>query len=347
MQRALGWGLVTGALMLCCPAAAQGQDDPAVRDAQARFEEGLQRVKTGDYEGARVSFAQAYAALKRPAILWNLALAEEKTGRLLEALSHFKRVVRDTSATASDRDEAQRHATALTSRTGHVDVQGPPGTTFHVDGDSAENVTPLAEPLDVMPGHHTIDLRVGGAPRSMAFDAPAGQVVRVSLASGEQAPATPPASVTPSPASTPAETAPPNLPPPIPEGTGQVSPARIATVTTLGGLAVVSAGVAVFLALKSQDDDTSAVGLRKKLGGSGKCVGTLGSTDDCMKLNLAVYSQNAEALWSYVLYAATGVLAAGTIVTWFAWPKSKQTPAAWIMPVVAPGAYGVGAGVRF
>jgi hypothetical protein len=130
MQRALGWGLMVGAVAISRPAAAQGPDDPAVRDAQARFEEGLERVKAGDYEGARVSFAQAYAALKRPAILWNLALAEEKTGHLVEALSHFKRVERDKSATASDRDEAQRHAAALTGRTGHVDVQAPPGATF-------------------------------------------------------------------------------------------------------------------------------------------------------------------------------------------------------------------------
>jgi hypothetical protein len=354
MQRALGWGLVMGALTLCAPAAAQGPDDPAVRDAQARFEEGLQRVKAGDYEAARVSFAQAYAALRRPAILWNLALAEEKTGHVVEALSHFKRVARDTSATPSDRDEAQRHATALTTRTGHVDVQAPPGTTFHVDGDTAENVTPLLEPVDVTPGHHTIDLRLAGASRSMAVDAPAGQVVRVTLSAGELAAPTPPAS-TPPPSPPPvAETPPPpNLPPPIVEGGKSVSPARVVTVTVLGGLAVVSAGVGVYLALLSQDENNTAGGYRQQLDhdngfvGKGHCAGDRGSSDTCMKLNRAVYTQNAEALGSNIAYVSAGVLAAGAIVGWFVWPKSKRTEAAWVMPLVAPGTYGIGAGLRF
>jgi hypothetical protein len=352
MQRALGWGLMVGAVAISRPAAAQGPDDPAVRDAQARFEEGLERVKAGDYEGARVSFAQAYAALKRPAILWNLALAEEKTGHLVEALSHFKRVERDKSATASDRDEAQRHAAALTGRTGHVDVQAPPGATFHVDGDATENVTPLAEPVDVTPGHHMVDVHLGAALRSLAFDAPAGQVVRVTLSSSDLAvvAGAPPVAPTSAPSAVPAGAegpAPPALESP-PVGSPQVSTARVVTVTALGGLAVVSAGLGVFLALKSQDDDKTAGGYRMRLGpGHSYCVGTAGSSVDCSGLNHAVHSQDVEALWSNVLYVTAGVLAAGAVVTWFVWPKSKHTEGAWIAPIVGPGTYGLSLGAHF
>ena len=51
----------------------------AEREAQARFEEGLARVKANNFEGARMSFTQAYAVLRKPAILWNLALSEDSS----------------------------------------------------------------------------------------------------------------------------------------------------------------------------------------------------------------------------------------------------------------------------
>lgn len=362
MQRALGWGLVVGALVFSRPASAQGQDDPAVRDAQARFEEGLDRVKTGDFEGARISFAQAYAALKRPAILWNLALAEEKTGHLVEALSHFKRVVRDKSAATGDRDEAQRHAVALTGRIGHIDVQAPPGSTVHLDGDAAEVVVPLLEPLDVTPGRHAVDVRLGSASRTIAIDAPAGQVVRVTLSSADLAQgggAASPSTVTPTStvgtnpsqerAAEGAES------PPAHEGSAPIPPARIITVTVLGGAALIATGLGVFLALESQDHDGSSRGYRNLLGQNGKnnvsaCSGAVAvaaSMGKCSALNSSVGDQDLEALWSKVLYVTAGALAAGAIVTWFVWPKSKRSEGAWVAPILAPGTYGIGAGGHF
>jgi len=99
-------------------APARAADDRAARDAQARFEEGLGRVKSGDFEAARLSFAQAYAVLHKPDILWNLALSEEKSGHAVEALAHFKELAKQTPADA-DRAKAQRHVDTLMGQTGH------------------------------------------------------------------------------------------------------------------------------------------------------------------------------------------------------------------------------------
>src|ERR1700730_14420850 len=94
MRRALRCAMLAGALAVAVPSVARADDPAAEREAQARFEEGIARVKTGNFEGARISFLQAHAVLHKPYILWNLALAEEKTGNVLDALGHFKQFVR-------------------------------------------------------------------------------------------------------------------------------------------------------------------------------------------------------------------------------------------------------------
>src|SRR5579872_3304335 len=114
MRRGLGWGLLLGALVGASAGPALA-DDKATREAQARFEEGIRRVKAGDYEAARMSFVQAYSVLKRPEILWNLALSEQKSGHLVDAIGHFKLVQRGAKG-PDDRAAAAKHVTELTTQ---------------------------------------------------------------------------------------------------------------------------------------------------------------------------------------------------------------------------------------
>src|ERR1700730_7424152 len=98
MRRALRCAMLAGALAVAVPSVARADDPAAEREAQARFEEGIARVRAGSFEGARISFLQAHAVLHKPYILWNLALAEEKTGNVLDALGHFQPFVRITQS---------------------------------------------------------------------------------------------------------------------------------------------------------------------------------------------------------------------------------------------------------
>ena len=61
-RRAFRWAAAAAVLMAVAPSVA-GADDKALREAQARFEEGLKRVKAGDFDGARMSFV----SVRRPA----------------------------------------------------------------------------------------------------------------------------------------------------------------------------------------------------------------------------------------------------------------------------------------
>ena len=127
MGRRARWGMVTAALLLAASSSARADDDRANREAEARFKEGLARVKSKDFEAARLSFEQAYAVLHRPLILWNLALSEEKTSHPLEALGHFRQVAREAPSDA-DRASAQKHVEALLGELARIDVQAPAGT---------------------------------------------------------------------------------------------------------------------------------------------------------------------------------------------------------------------------
>jgi hypothetical protein len=353
MRRAIRWALLTSAIVavLGAPVGAQAAPatgDPAAVEAQSRFDEGLARVKAGDFAGARVSFEQAYAVLRRPRILWNLALAEEKTGHLVEALIHFKQVARDPGTGETDRANGQLHIESLSHQTGHVDVQAPPGVSLSVDGGPPTAMTPLAEPLDVSPGHHVIEATLPQGTKSLSVDASAGQIAHVSfVSSGDEPPGVPPPSVTvppPGPVI--------NEPPPAGapgEGT-QTAPgngARIATTATMGGLAVASIAVGVYFGVQSRNDANAAAKDRNAVNDSSACASVMSSA--CSALNDAVQGQNRDATASAAFYIAGGVLAVGAVATWFLWPRSanRSMAALWIAPSIAPGLAAVGAGGAF
>src|SRR5882672_9324978 len=142
------WGMLTAALVLAASSPAAADDEKANREAEARFKEGLARVKTKDYEAARLSFEQAYAVLHRPLILWNLALSEEKTNHPLDALAHFRQVAREAPGDA-DRASAQKHVDTLLTQLSRIDVQAPPGASLALDGGDLAGTAPLGDPLDV------------------------------------------------------------------------------------------------------------------------------------------------------------------------------------------------------
>src|SRR6202041_2594651 len=106
---------VLAALALAVPARA---DDTARRDAEARFEEGLGRGRAHDLAAALQFFRQAAALMRKPEIVWNLALVEEKTNHPVDALSHFKEYLRLAPAADPDRPRAQKHIDALNAASG-------------------------------------------------------------------------------------------------------------------------------------------------------------------------------------------------------------------------------------
>jgi tetratricopeptide (TPR) repeat protein len=325
---------------------AAADDDKAAHDAQARFAEGIARVKKGEYEAARISFAQAYVVLHKPDILWNLALAEEKSGHPLEALGHFKVLTRDAEADV-DRANAQKHVADLMSQTGHVDVHAPPGTLVTIDGVQKAGAAPFAEPIDVLVGKHVVVGRVGDDVKSVTVWVGGGET-RVAAVGGEgpaaTATATPTTTPTPTPTPTPTVTASGSAVAPPDVSDHSTSTSRIVTTAAVGAAGIVAIGVGVYFGLQSQSEGNTATGFRMSHPSS-YCSGP-SKPGDCSSWNDAVDAQNRDATISNVLYVSGGVLVAGAAAAWFLWPKARSEASAGVLhvtPVV--GSTGAGAAV--
>src|SRR6516225_8166354 len=70
--------------------AQSSAEDPTTAMARSRFKEGVDFYDKGEFEQARLSFLQAYALKKHPAVLLNLAWSCLKSGHALEADKYFK-----------------------------------------------------------------------------------------------------------------------------------------------------------------------------------------------------------------------------------------------------------------
>jgi hypothetical protein len=161
-------------LVLALPtvAFAQKPTDDNVARADALFKE-AQALQSTDLNAACVKFAESYA-LNPHALgtLLNVALCDEKLGRLASALEKFT-LARDVAAemlasgdkdVAAHRKAAMTHITALEPRIPHVTVElvppEVPGTTIVIDG-KAYTKDKLAK-LAVDPGSHEVVVTAPG-----------------------------------------------------------------------------------------------------------------------------------------------------------------------------------------
>jgi hypothetical protein len=320
-MRRVRWGIAVAALTAATPVRA---DDTAQHDAQVRFEEGVARLRSHNLAGALVSFQQAYAVAHNPVVVWNLALTEEKTHHILDALGHFKEYVRLTTSTDPDRSKAQSHIDGLNATTGHVEVVAPAGAAITVDGTQSVGLAPLVDRVDVLAGHHDVEARFGSVVKTVAVEAVAGQVTRADFSALEVS--SPPAisAVPPPPPPAPVEL------PAIPErGSTSSSTARLVTVVVVGGAAVVVGGVALAFGIASTHDAHMAAALRQQVA---TCAGV--SSPDCQHLESDVSAQQNGHVISTAMWIASGALAAGAVGVFFVWPRRGVATALSVVPPV-------------
>lgn len=94
-----------------------------VRLANDLYKSGHEKVKAGDWQGAREAFARAYALYPQPVILVNLAGAEVQTGRLVQATEHYRQFLKNTSGLDPNEVEIARKSMAtVEARLAHLKV---------------------------------------------------------------------------------------------------------------------------------------------------------------------------------------------------------------------------------
>jgi hypothetical protein len=320
--------VVTAATVAASTAAAA--DDRDTREAKERFEEGLARAKIGDWEGARRSFQQSIAVVPSQTALFNLALAEEKCARPLDATVHFKEYTHRFTLTDDERAQATRHITELAAKIGHIEVQAPSGTALTLDGSQSAGIAPLTEPLDVTPGHHTIEAMLSQGAKSLGVDAAAGQVARLSFSAdsaGQTAAQGPPVAGEAAAAPTTAGASVPAAAPERPT-TAHSSTARIVTVAALGGTAIIAGALGLYFGAQSNSDSDNV----KTLQADANCRA------GCPALQSAIDSANNEHTTADGLFVTSAVLAAAAVGVWILWPRpAAQTASVRVIPVVGAG----------
>jgi len=252
-------------------AQAQTTDDPTVKAARARFNEGVEFFDRGQFENARASFLQAYALRKHPAVLENLAQSCLRSGHTLEAAKYFQQYLHESSSlTATQRTDAEKGLAEARTKLGRLEVSAASGAEIFVDGDHV-GTAPLSDAVDVEPGTHT--LKANSDSKSVSVTA--GQVLPVKFAPG--------GTVTVAPVPVPEETPTPppdttqNPPPPPPKDSGPGLFSRPKTMVPfwLGiSVGVAGVGTAILFAVFKGQANSSYQDLSNEISMKGGTGGT-------------------------------------------------------------------------
>lgn len=174
------------------PAEAPAEPPPVVKDpkvAKKWLQAGDQLIKKGDqltkqnklpeaqqqYENAVTAYQKAVEASDDVGLNYQLAIAEDKAGMTPDALVHLKLVLAAQGLKAALMKNAQKKLDELSMKVGIVALAITPDGTQVAIGDKQIGETPLAEPLVLMPGTHTVTLTaVGYQPRDVELKVEAG-----------------------------------------------------------------------------------------------------------------------------------------------------------------------------
>jgi hypothetical protein len=96
--------------------AQQATTDAALAEARHSFEIGTQAFDDGDYETAATEFRAAYDLTRAPDLLFNVYLAEERAGRLVEAEAALTQYLAEGTIEAEQRTLLERRSERLQAR---------------------------------------------------------------------------------------------------------------------------------------------------------------------------------------------------------------------------------------
>jgi hypothetical protein len=250
--------IVLVAVLLACAvglrpglAAAQSAADTAT--ARELYIEGAKLSKEERWEQAKDRLKRSLELKKAPITHYSLAVAQQKTGELVEALENFRAflVAPSAAATESLREPAEQAAEKLSEQVARVAItirpDGLESLSVSIDGVKVPTAA-LDRPRLVNPGRHELRATAAGhAEASQSFTVEEGGSAEVTLTLEPAAEPTAEPEPEPEPAA-----APPAEPPD--EGASIAGP----VVTLVTGIVAIGVGVAVGLVGVSEAEDAPA-----------------------------------------------------------------------------------------
>lgn len=300
------------------PGRARADAPPVAADAltdQARelHLKGAALFEKGEYPQAEAAFLAAWAIKKHFQIAANLGACELKLGKSRAAAEHLAYAVR--AFVPQDSPERATAAKLLAEARAKIAT-----VTLSVDTDGADvlvdgalvGTTPLAEPLFVEPGSHTIDVRRDGEVRASAkVDAKEGSDQTLTL-SGKKIAA------------------------------GPDGP-RLGLVIGGGATALVLAGAGLGIAIAGSDKGNAALRVHDEIAAAGRSCVSGAANFDARCGGVKSESRAADAMNGAGIGLAIGggAVAAVTAAYWMFAPRGVAKESAIVVPIVSPSAGGV------
>jgi hypothetical protein len=210
---------LVGALLACSLWSGDARADD-VEAARRDFAEGVRLYQRGDYEGARRLFRKADAEHHDASIVYNLAVAEERSRRPQAAIDAYEAYLAEAGESGPYSGAAVVAIAQIKAHSTRLRIETKPsGVRVFVDGAPLTDPTPAT--LLVSGGHHVVVVQGDGWRAEEELEAKgAGDTLVVSL---EPSPASRAAGASPLPSSSPA--APPVSPAPSPVADAEVTAA--------------------------------------------------------------------------------------------------------------------------
>ncbi len=294
--------LLASMMFVALSAAAQTADELAKKNALLRFDEGVVLVDKGQYEEARLKFVQAYAVIQKPALLFNLAVTEQKTNRAPIAAAHFRKLLKDATTPPNLRARAEKLMAELSPTLARIVLSAPDGADVSVDG-AVVGRAPLEDPVDVTPGPHDFGIRMQDRHVEAHRETKAGEEQRLELRFADVVPTATTSSVTTD------GGAPPMHDEFVRPAVGYIVPLVIGGF----GVAGLATGGGLALASQSAHDEARASGQSCSVANAAACTTASDAKNRADSLATG-------AIASYVI---DGVFLATGLVTLFVWPKSR------------------------
>jgi hypothetical protein len=160
----LGLTSLPHAAMAQEPAADTGAE--ALKKAREQFGQALALQTAGDWAGALTLLKEVAAVKATPQVRFNIALCEEKLGRLVAALGDYELAAADARAERADQvaEEVEARREALSQRIPKLTVKrgsGAEAASISLDGVSLGDQV-IGTPMPADPGPHTVEATAPG-----------------------------------------------------------------------------------------------------------------------------------------------------------------------------------------
>lgn len=286
---------------------------------RALMQEGGAKFAQGDYPAAYAAYQKAWEIKPHSAVAANMAAAEIRLGRYLQAAVHLKYALNHLPLVHLDKrdavedqlDEVREHLVAVTL-SANLD-----GVEISIDGRRLGR-TPLPEEVLLEPGHHAISAVYSNVSQTKAIDVNAGARLSLLFDLGGAESSKTPAS----------DRAPMSL-----QSTERpaITSNRTRTWVLVSGAAAsaISLGVGITLSIQSANERDDARTLQAQLNGTstsfeltaGNVCARQEQAEACNLLHRSTAAADRDRNLSTGAFVAAGALGLGTVTTALLWPS--------------------------